>query len=69
MSTEIYFFKTQFLEYELQEYRATKSCRRAEACLGKIVKNLRKMCTYERKIEEKKQAFKKFNLHNLTIYV
>ena len=31
-------------------FRASKSCGRADARLLKIVKNLRKMCTFEREI-------------------
>ena len=32
------------------EHRASKSCKCADAHLRKIVKNLRKMCTFESKI-------------------
>ena len=41
--------------------RASKSCRRADTCLHKIFKNLRKVCMFERKI--RKPGIKK--LHNL----
>ena len=48
----------------LDGYRASKICRRADARLRKIFKNLCKICTFEREI--RKQALKKINWQNFT---